>query len=153
MQNIEEIKQEIVDLMNDEARLEALSKAKSECYKRVYERKQKIAEAFVNNQMPEIEIDGNKVKAGFAQKFDILGGKIKAPEKRQEVISKLVEFGYLDEDKVTRYEATEVHESSLQAAFKKVPYDMQQLWIEQELIRITPEPAVTIKASKKATAA
>ena len=150
---IEELKQEINDLIDDEARLEALSKAKAECYKRVYERKNKIAEHFVQNRIEKTTMDGYDIKAGFAQKFDILGGKIKAPEKRAQVIGALVELGYLEDEKVTRYEATEVHEGSLQSAFKKVPYDMQQLWTEQELIRITPEPAVTIKASKKATAA
>lgn len=150
---LEELKQEIIDLIDDEARYEALSKAKSECYKRIYERKQKIADYCVQERIPSISMDGNDIKAGFAQKFDILGGKIKAPEKRAQVIGSLIEFGYLDEEKVQRYEATEVNESSLQAAFRKVPYEMQQAWVDQELIRIIPEPTVTIKASKKATAA
>jgi hypothetical protein len=153
MQTLEELKQELADLMDDEQRYEALSTAKAECYKRIYERKNRIAEFFVNNRLDKTSIDGNDVKAGFNQRFDIKGGKIKAPEKRQYVIGQLVELGYLDEERVQQYQATEVNESSLQAAFRKVPYEIQQNWVEQDLISITPEPAVTIKASKKATAA
>ncbi|GAB4422248.1 MAG: hypothetical protein OHK0011_00950 [Turneriella sp.] len=153
MQTLEELKQEINELMDDRQRYEALSQAKAECYKRIYERKQRIAEFFVNNRMDKTTIDGHDVKAGFTQKFNIKGGKLAAPEKRQYVINQLVEFGYLEEDKVKHYEATEVNEASLQAALRKVPYEMQQKWIEDDLISITPEPKVQIKAGKKTAAA
>lgn len=153
MQTLEELKQEINELMDDQQRYEALSQAKAECYKRVMARNMAIAEFFVNNQLDKTTIDGNDVKAGFTQKFNILGGKLAAPEKRQQVIGNLVELGYLDEDKVKSYQATEVNEASLQAAFRKVPYETQQSWVEQELIQIQPEPTVTIKVSKKTAAA
>jgi hypothetical protein len=153
METLEELKQELADLIEDEQRYEALSSARAECYKRIYERKNRIAEFFVNNRMDKTSIDGHDVKAGFNKRFDIKGGRIKAPEKRQYVIGQLIELGYLDEAKVQQYMATEVNESSLQAAFRKVPYEIQQSWVEQDLISITPEPVVTIKSSKKVTAA
>lgn len=151
--NIEQLKNEIATLQEDEQRYEALSQAKTECFKRVMATKQRLAELFVNNQMPSIEIDGNTVKAGFNQRFNIKGGKLKDPEKREQVINSLIEFGLLDEDKVETYTATEVNEATLQAALRKVPFETQQVWIERDLISITPEPSVTIKPVKKKDAA
>lgn len=164
--DITTLKEDVDNLIDLRERHEALKAAKADCFKRMMAVEHKLAETFVNNQMPSIELDGNNIKASFAQKFNILGGK-SAPEKRLRVIRSLVEMGYLDEVKVTEHtalefvaenqvaevEAAEVHEGSLQAAFKKVPYDIVQGWVSDGLITITPEPSVQIRAVKKSAAA
>ena len=164
--DINELKADIVNLIDTRERHEALKTAKAETFKRMTALEHKVTEAFINNQIPAIEIEGvGNVKASFAQNFTILGGKT-APEKRLRVLRNLVELGYLDEEKVTEHralefvaentlaevDAAEVHEGSLQAAFRKVPYEILQGWVEEKLITITPEPSVQIRAVKKSAA-
>ena len=149
---IEELNEKIQELYQEDQRHEKLRTAKAESYKRSMALKSEIANHFVENQMKQATISGLDVKAGFAEKFNILGGKIEDPENRRNVINDLVELGYLDDDKVKRYEATEVNESSLQAALRKGPYETREAWKEEGKISVMAEPTVTIKEAKEKAA-
>jgi hypothetical protein len=138
---------QLIEKCADESeRYDALKRASSECFKRLFEAQNALAEYFRDNMLTgKLTVGEFEVKAEFAPEYTIKGGKLEAPEKRDEVISLLADVGLLDPDKIKRYQAVEVNEATLQAAFRKLPIETLMRLKEQDLISVNMKPVAKIK--------
>lgn len=131
-----------------QARYDALDSARKECGKELDILKDELCQTFRDSMLGKTVIGDYEVTAKFEPHYSITGGKFKAPENAAEVIGLLVDLGYLDDSKVARYQATEVPDNSLQAAFRKLDTEHLLDLKEKGLISIFDKPKVSIKEKK-----
>ena len=141
------ITEQIEKIKELQERYDALSAAHSEAYKALEAAQLELCESFRETMTTKMEINGLKVEAKFHPVYTITGGKLKAPETRAEVVDLLVDGGYLEADKVARFEAVEVADNSLQAAFRKLPAETILRLNTDGKISIHNRPKVSIKSA------
>lgn len=126
-------------------RHDALDRARKEARAEKEKLELELCEMFRDEMTTRADVDGLTVKAEFRPIYTINGGKLKAPEQREEVISLLEDLGFLDADKVKRYPAVEVADNSLQAAFRKLSVEQITDLQARGLVSVYDKPAVSIK--------
>lgn len=137
--------QKVQELKEIKEREEALRQAKAEAGRTREALEAEICEHFRDNMQTRVDVNGMIVKAELKPVFTIKGGKLKAPEQREQVVNYLESLGFLDSDKVVRYQGVEVPDNSLQAAFRRLSIEQITDLQRRGLVSIYDKPSVTIK--------
>jgi len=120
-----------------------LTAAKTTCFKNLETLRAQICSEFRDELLDKIDYRGHTISAKILTRYNILGGKLSAPEKKLEVLTTLAELGYAD--KIKFYPTAEINESTLQSIFRKLPTELIESWQEKGLISISDDPRITIK--------
>lgn len=143
------IEQKVLEIIEVREREEALRLAKSETTRTREDLENKLCEHFRENMQTRIDMEGKKLKATVKAElkpfYTIKGGKLKEPEKKEEVIELLENLGYLPTERIIRYSAVEVSENTLQAAFRKLSIEQIIDLQDRGLISVYDKPKVSIK--------
>ncbi len=146
---MKEIQKLINELKEFETVYDKLKEAKSKTWFDIQNKKIEICELFRDNMLSDITIENNgnsqKIKAKFSQKFTILGGKTKAPEKQKQVIETLIDNGLLEKQKVKYFDGVAVNDQTLQAAFRKATAELIETMKNDNLISIEEIPSIRIQ--------
>lgn len=139
------VAEKVAELREVKEREEALRQAKAEATRTREAIEAELCEHFRDTMTSRMDVDGHTVKAEFKPVYTITGGKLKSPENRVEVIELLESLGFLDSDKIARYDAVEVADNSLQAAFRKLSVEQIIDLQERGLVSVYDRPSVSIK--------